>query len=187
MPGTSRAFLWEDGVMTDLGVLPGTQQSSAEAINEKGQVVGNAYGGGFHAFLWEKGKMIDLGTLPGDVQSMATSINDRGQVIGSSIGGPPNSRPHAFIWEDGVMSSPPGTSNPDVFSAAYDINKHGQYVGSCGGPILWDKDSMLRLDLPATFFGINNQGVVVGYTATNRGILWERAPVTTLIRSPVTT
>ncbi len=40
--GQLHAFLWEDGVMTDLGALPGETASVARAINKRGQVVGNS-------------------------------------------------------------------------------------------------------------------------------------------------
>ena len=45
----------------DLGTLGGTD-GFAEAVNERGQVVGGSEG---HAFLWEAGTMTDLGTLGG--------------------------------------------------------------------------------------------------------------------------
>ena len=70
--------------MTDLGTLGGV--STAEDINERGQVVGRstlAKRGEFHAFLWEDGTMTDLGTLSG-LSSQAYGINDRGQVVGFS-------------------------------------------------------------------------------------------------------
>ena len=38
----SHAFLWQDGVMTDLGVLPGKEDSGASAINNLGQIVGSS-------------------------------------------------------------------------------------------------------------------------------------------------
>ena len=37
------AFLWQNGTMTDLGVLPGDNRSSAVAINNRGQIVGVSY------------------------------------------------------------------------------------------------------------------------------------------------
>src|SRR5437588_681599 len=49
--GYQRAFLWENGVMTDIGVPPG---ASAGAINDKGQIVGTM-NGGRQGFLWDHG------------------------------------------------------------------------------------------------------------------------------------
>src|SRR5512141_1938624 len=60
--GSERAFLWQSGVMTNLGTLPGyTQGSRATSINSAGQVVGTSSNGGFsvHAFLWQNGTMTD--------------------------------------------------------------------------------------------------------------------------------
>lgn len=67
-PESQHAFLWENGKMSDLGVLPQGTGSKARAINEKGQVVGVcSVKDGCHAFLWQRGKMRDLGTLGGSV------------------------------------------------------------------------------------------------------------------------
>ena len=55
----THAFLWQDGVMTDLGALGGGYPDSvAKAINDQGQVVGYSYLPGnttFRAFLWQDG------------------------------------------------------------------------------------------------------------------------------------
>ena len=56
------AFLWENGVMTDLGTLGGAN-SAATGINPAGQIVGGSEMGErlpsgeipSHPFLWDKG------------------------------------------------------------------------------------------------------------------------------------
>ncbi len=70
--------------VTDLGTLGG-ETSGANAINNKGQVVGRAdtRDGGYRAFLWQVGsgmQDIDLGS--GARGSMAVAINNAGQVVG---------------------------------------------------------------------------------------------------------
>jgi probable HAF family extracellular repeat protein len=40
--GEIHAFLWEDGVMTDLGTLPGANTIRVNGINNRGQIVGLA-------------------------------------------------------------------------------------------------------------------------------------------------
>ena len=93
------AYLHRDGVMHDIGGFggPGSGSSFASAINEAGDVVGTALGGGDEerAFLWRDKVMYDLGTLAGG-SSGAGDINEAGQVVGGSDGS-------AFLFEAGVM------------------------------------------------------------------------------------
>jgi probable HAF family extracellular repeat protein len=118
------AVLWgTDNSLTDLGTLGGNE-SSANAVNSRGQVAGGAlntipdpYTGNFyvggatqvHAFRWTKSRgMQDLGTL-GGTDSAAFSINERGQIAGMSFTnttvnpatGVPTLDP--FLWENGKM------------------------------------------------------------------------------------
>ena len=104
------AFLWKDGVISNLGTLPGNGCSGADAINSKGQVVG---GSGFflpdffpgctdtveHAFLWENGTMVDLNAFVPSGSDLtlneAVFINDRGEISG--FGTLPNGDFHAFL------------------------------------------------------------------------------------------
>src|SRR5215472_3464559 len=86
---TFHAFLWtsENG-MKDLETLPGDSFSSAESINEEGQVVGEScdQNGNCRAFIWQDGVMTDLNSLvlPGSALYLVniSDINDRGEVAG---------------------------------------------------------------------------------------------------------
>ena len=80
--GEDHAFLYSDGVMTDLG-SPGVA-SQADAINDPGQVAGDMTTGDItHAFRYSDGTMMDLGTLGGGA-SQVTAINQSGEVVGYS-------------------------------------------------------------------------------------------------------
>lgn len=84
------AFLWQNGVMTDLGILPGDAQSWANNINNKNQAVGTSFSANSaRAFIWQNGAMTDLNTLiPANSPLYlleAFGINDRGQISGFGI------------------------------------------------------------------------------------------------------
>jgi probable HAF family extracellular repeat protein len=70
-----QAFRWQDGVVTDLGTLPGVNWSHATSINARGWATGGSSTAGIdpltggpaeHAVLWKNGEIIDLGTLPSE-------------------------------------------------------------------------------------------------------------------------
>ncbi len=93
------AFLWDGNTLHDLGTAGG-RTSAANAINNKGQIVGevdiqyeehngnNSVGwGGNRAILWQDGKAYNINDLipkeAGWVLERAVSINDRGQIVGT--------------------------------------------------------------------------------------------------------
>ena len=129
----SRAVLWRDGQVIDLGNLGSTFFNAPFDINNRDEVVGQANLPGDqvqHAFLWtKKTGMQDLGTLPGDPNSSTESINNKGQIAGVSYVAPGNGR--AFLWEDGVMTNLNTLACPgSIYLAnALDINDEGQIVG----------------------------------------------------------
>jgi probable HAF family extracellular repeat protein len=95
--GEERAFLWQNGAMTNVGTLGGTY-SAAVGINSHGQIAGTSgtAAGASHAFLWERGQMIDLEPLPGGYASGAAAINGHGDVVGkSAFAGQPS---HVVLW-----------------------------------------------------------------------------------------
>jgi probable HAF family extracellular repeat protein len=104
---TVYAALWQNGVITNLGTLPGDFGSLASGINRKGDVVvGSTWDSNFdwsHAFIWQNGVMTDLNTLlPASSNLYATmgnKINDFGQISGMAtvLTGPDAGNIHAFL------------------------------------------------------------------------------------------
>jgi probable HAF family extracellular repeat protein len=99
-----RAFLIRAGVREDVGVLPGHATSVARAVNDIGQVAGDAFtaAGTPRAFTWDGGQLRDLGVLLGDAASEARAINIGGQIVGRS-GATDFSRGRAVLWQDGLV------------------------------------------------------------------------------------
>lgn len=98
------AFLWSQGVMTDLGTLGGST-SLIRWLNDVGEVVGGANttnDDSFHATLWENGQITDLGVLDGDCFSVATAINSSGRIVGQSVSCD-GATSRAVLWEKGSI------------------------------------------------------------------------------------
>src|ERR1700747_617089 len=67
-------FVWNRGVLTDLGEIFGGHFNLPFDINNQGDIIGAADVAGDltgHAFIIQGGKLTDLGTLPGDTNSSA--------------------------------------------------------------------------------------------------------------------
>jgi probable HAF family extracellular repeat protein len=152
----SHAFLWREGVMSDLGTLGGLDSFVGWPPNERGEIVGNAetadsdplgedfcgYGTGLlcRGFLWQDGVMTPLPTLGGN-NGEATQINNRGQAVGWAENSTqdPNCLPPQVLDFEAVIWGPekgrirelapfPG----DSIAAATAINDDGQVVGGSG-------------------------------------------------------
>lgn len=89
--GVAHAFLWQDGVLSDLGVPAGDDNSEANSLNNQGQIVGDS-GIGFiesyapdRALLWQNGSRFDLNTLipssSGYHLIVAFDVNARGEIV----------------------------------------------------------------------------------------------------------
>jgi probable HAF family extracellular repeat protein len=104
--GIPNAALWQNDMLTNLGILPGDFGGIASGINSKGQVVGSNFdskGNWNHAFIWQNNVMTNLNTLFPKSSNlfavMANKINERGQISGMAIvrSGPDEGNIHAFI------------------------------------------------------------------------------------------
>ena len=124
------AFTWIDGGFLAQLYGLGGPLTIALAVNDAGQVAGQAFTPGFataHAILWSAGGTVtDLGTLGGST-SAAAALNARGQVVGSAST-PGNAASHAFIWTAGVGMLDLGTLG-GTGSESLAVNDSGQVVG----------------------------------------------------------
>jgi probable HAF family extracellular repeat protein len=176
--------------MHDLGALGG-DWSRADAVNNRGQVVGQAQTdtGEIHPFLWRKGHMTDLAErgLGGDYVTV-TDINDRGEIVGR--------RPvemgvwHAFRWSDGrVIDLGPADSWD---SGAEAISNRGTVAGysvpagstnPISHPTLWRGGTALDIGtaggLLGEAYGVNDRGQVVG-SVSGGPFVWQRGTFTIL-------
>jgi probable HAF family extracellular repeat protein len=184
-----RCFVWENGVLTDVGTLGGTF-CRGHSINNLGHVVGESTlsNGDTHAFIWDQQNGIrDLGTLGGRF-SRAVAINDRGEVTGSSTPAGVNPGTLAFIWDatNGMRALP--TLPNGVNHTGESINNNGDVVGEA--PVREGQTQVFHafivrggaiqdLGFPrdAFVFDINDSAQVVGVFAdVNRQVhpfLWQ--------------
>ncbi len=133
--GTSsyyHATRWDGGVEQALGVegALGAVASSANAINEAGDIVGRAdIIPQAHGFLWHDGTFTDLAPLVGS-SSWANGINDRGWVVGEAA--PNGISSHALLWRDGIpfdLNALTPNLGSIILLEAFAVNNQGQIAG----------------------------------------------------------
>src|SRR5580658_9671780 len=104
---------------TDLGGLPGFENTFAADMNNKEMIVGVAQDRNdmrfTHAFFWHDGRMEDLPTLGGKYAD-ARGINQQGDIAGKTQL-PDNATMHATLWSHGKVKDL-GTLSQGHFSEA---------------------------------------------------------------------
>jgi probable HAF family extracellular repeat protein len=92
------AFMWRNGVRTDLGTLPEGGNSFALGVSDRGLIVGQSTNGSidpltgapeFDVVLWDNGQIMNLGTL-GGTQGIANATNKHDQVVGGALTATPD-------------------------------------------------------------------------------------------------
>ncbi len=181
-----RPVLFANGSVQDLGVGTSNEPDALEtayAINDAGQIVGRHSAGNsaFHGFLVANGKITDLATL-GGANSEALAINKKGQVVGDSDTA--DGRVHAFLFDHSGLKDLGTLPGYDNSSFARGINSSGEIVGESDSndqkrALLYTKGQIVELDKVAAnlsdagfisldvAYGINDEGVIVGYGTTS--------------------
>jgi probable HAF family extracellular repeat protein len=147
----SPAFAWHDGVLKNIGLLPGGCFSLPNAISSNGLMAGSSDNGKIDSLtgLPElrgdfriNGRIFNLGTF-GGTNSLSSDVNTHGLVVGAAenrdpdpfnfggniVGGLPSPTAwHAFLWREGTRIKDLGTlGGPDSF--AFFVNQHDEIAG----------------------------------------------------------
>lgn len=168
--------------ITPAGTLGGSNTDDGfiiSGLNNSGQIAGYSYtsNGVTHAYVSSGGKITDLNPQ-GATTSRANGINDAGTVVGEVTDHNGNDR--ATVFKNGTVTdlgTLGGTS-----SYAYGINNAGTVVGSAflagqstfhayitqNGKLV-DIGSLIGAAGYSEAYAINEQGLVVGYSATADG------------------
>ena len=177
---------WATAQYTITHLTLGGTWSTAQAINDLGQVVGTSQISGdmsYHGFIYYKGTITDIGLInPYD-------INNPGQVVGlynTEING--DSTVRSFIYSNGVLTDL-GTilshpvADPRAQSWANGINDFTQVVGSANTvyvgldfhAYLYSNNGMENIDPDeqSEALAINNHGAVIGNERDGRIFLYS--------------
>jgi len=157
--GAIHAFVYSDGVMADLGTLPGSSDSHGYGINAAGQVTGSS---GQQAFVYSNGVMTNLGAAT----TNGFGINNSGQITGYGITGIGLSQ--AFLYSNGVVTY---IGNPlrIAVTLGQAINDSSEITG-VSGSTRFQGDPFLYSNGVLTFisvgvggaYGINSAGQITG-------------------------
>ena len=184
--GLARAALWRNGSIIGLTpeLPPYEGTSFASAINDHGHIVGAIDDDGslfYDGILWANGSRTALGDLGGG-STRPADINNAGQIVGTSNTSVELGAPHAFLWQNGVMTDLGLLRSDDQDSFASAINADGVIVGTSERldentsvdyrPFVWENGVMSAIPTPsheAYATDINDAGVVIGIMRTGGG------------------
>lgn len=190
----NHAFIWQNGVMRDLGTIGqpacsnhaagDCSHAEARGVNRNGDIIGYSINERHEsrAVLWRNGAISEIPVLPG-WWTRAERINNRGQILITAS----NFREsRALLWEAGQsveIVMPAGLHLSDAF-----LNERGTVAGilmttGVVRAFVWDNGTMLPIGEQTApgahsyVTGFNERGDIIGYIETpgrKRAVLWRR-------------
>ncbi|MBI1191107.1 MAG: hypothetical protein GC200_10560 [Tepidisphaera sp.] len=179
--------------LIQLGVLPGSDSSVANAVSADGSHVAGTVstsGQTYRGFTWTQNTgMIELAVLPGYVVSEAYGISSDGSVVAGRCHSGTNGQSRACTWANAGPATNLGTYNNGSVSWAYAISGDGVHAagyassGSSLYSIRWNGNILQFLGgLPSSTsnyqsiaLAINEDGsVVVGHSPTTSTVVAYR-------------
>ena len=146
-------------------------------INDANQLTGQRYQGStVHAFVWDPAaqSIVYIPALPGGIHTVGNAINNLGHVTGTGNTGIAYT---GLFWTPEAGSQDIGSLAGSQYTAGQGLNDHDEIVGinspELGGFYWSGATGMVALQSlggsmsPA--FGINNGGMISGYSTTSTG------------------
>ena len=164
--GTTTSFgsgavplMWQNGVVSQLDMVPGSGVGRAYAVNASGMIVGSNGGGvDERAVYWTGGTLnqITATTTNGTYMTTAYGVTDTGLVVGQGIN--PNALANnvALVYDTntGVLTEIPSLAG-DNGGIAFGASANGYVVGSSsynqsnGLPVIWSEtEGTVEIGLP---------------------------------------
>ncbi len=132
----ARAFIWDNGKVTELPPLPDGFTSEGCSLNCRGDVAGRGrfFDPELNATVWRafafvNGEPFHIDPLPGFTESIAADINNAQIVVGGSF----ELDIRAFVWKDGVLADLNDLTMPSFngdMEGAHGINQIGQIIAT---------------------------------------------------------
>lgn len=173
-------FIWNDGVMRDLGLLGSSPRGDANDINAHGVVVGaSVVDTLLRAVISKDGVLRELGAFPGQ-HTRAVAINDHGRVLG--VAGYPYKASQydyygpgdtVFVWDNGQVEIVTTTRIIQLW-----LTPNGTVVGSTDvdheqRAFVWEAGVLTDLGPTSWVNGVNSHGEIVGWRG-DMPTLWRR-------------
>ena len=161
---------------------PGSIQSTATGINDKGQIIGSYIDREQHrhAFIYDAGKFTTIDALGGKGITVLSGINNSGDIVGYHIDMTGSGDLYSFLYKNGVFQTINASAkNQDLYSICCINDKEemaGIYYDSNNDVHAFTRtiDKTVSLKAPRSMNingigGINNAGTIVGTCMDVRG------------------